>query len=153
GTAIVQMMDVAPSIVPTTDPFEIHEGQTVTIANLGTFTDPGITDPTAGTVESFTALIDWKDGSSPEALTLTWSTAADGSKTLGNLGGASHFYADNDRDGVLDNIYNVTIALAEDDTGQVIGIFQVRVLNFNPTPQPIFASDVSPQGVTELHLV
>jgi hypothetical protein len=31
------------------------------------FTDPGFSNPLAGTEETFTATIDWGDGSAPEA--------------------------------------------------------------------------------------
>ncbi len=149
----VLVVNVAPTILPTTDVAQIIEGDTVTVTDLGAFTDPGFDNPAAGTFESFTATIDWHDGTPVETLTgVGWTTGSPGVKTMGQLGGASHKYVDNDRDGTPDFRYNPEITLVDDDTGEVVGVFTIEVRNSTPVLKSISATDVNTKGETTLTL-
>jgi hypothetical protein len=76
----------------------------------GTFEDPGFDGQPGGTVESFTATIDWGDGTSaPEQVTPTWESGSPGVLTSGLVQG-SHPYAD-------DGEYTVTVEVCDDDGG------------------------------------
>ena len=144
--------NVAPSLDLTDEAFEINEGETLTIADLGVFTDPGFNNPAnpnGASVESFSYEIDWGDGTPTETgeLPATVVDGAQGVLTMGTLAD-SHFYADNDSD----NLYTVTVTLSDDDGGSVTESIVVTVLNVNPTLDPISATDVSAQGFTTLEL-
>jgi len=148
---VIAVANVSPTIAPTSEVKAIIEGQTVTYVNLGTFTDPGFDNPALGTVESFSATIDWGDGTAPETLTgLTWTTGSEGVPTIGNLGGASHTYLDNDLDGTPDFHYNPVITLYDDDSGEVVGVFTIEVRNSTPVLISIVATDVNTKGETTL---
>ncbi|MEX2307120.1 MAG: hypothetical protein WD738_05985 [Pirellulales bacterium] len=173
----IQVNNVAPTLTLTSDFFSVNEASTMTIADLGTFTDPGFTD--AGnnppSSETFTYWIRWGDGTietgklpssvvngmhpdmlTPEVIIPTIGMLSDG-----------HFYADNDTpnaaDNIVDNKYTITVRLADDDMSAnfaagVNGVdyvekqIVVEVLNVNPTLQPITATDVEPTGRTTLNL-
>ena len=107
--------NVTPTIAPITDA-EVLEANLFELTPMGepprvTFTDPGVAD-------TFTATVDWGDGTATESLAVTFAGGA------GSLDG-SHVYADN-------GLYTVTITLTDDDTGVAVADFQVRVDNLNP---------------------
>jgi PKD repeat protein len=159
-TFLVNVLNVKPSLTLTDESFTINEGQTVTIPNLGTFTDPGFNNPLnplkqpGGSVETFSYKVNWGDGQEDTGLLpTTLINGAEGVLTLGTLGSHSHFYADNDTIGVVDNKYTITVTMTDDDGGVEVQTFEVTVLNVNPTLQPIFATDINANtGTTTLTL-
>ena len=75
-----------------------------------TFDDPGFDSQPMGTEESFTATIDWGDGTpEPEQVTPTWVSGLAGVPTSGLVQG-SHSYADAGE-------YTVTVEVCDDDGG------------------------------------
>jgi PKD repeat protein len=159
-TFTIHVNNVAPELTLTTEQFTINEGQTLVLPSLGTFTDPGFSDPNnppSGSVETFTYTINWGDGNidtgqlpatvnngarpnpaTPELTILTTGTLAN-----------SHFYADND----ADNKYTITVTLIDDDGGMDVKSFEITVLNVNPTLDPIAATDIDANtGTTTLTL-
>lgn len=85
---------------------EVREGHPMSIAV--TFTDPGFDGP-SGTVENFTAVIDWGDGNSQPAgqITITETPGGPGVPTQGTIA-ASHTYVDG-------GIYRITVKVYDDD--------------------------------------
>lgn len=157
-TLQITVSNVDPTLTLTDEQFTLNEGETLTIPDLATFTDPGF-DNLANTLDSsnggetqelFTYTIDWGDGTPVESFgpgDMVRTSGSPGVETTGSFGG-SHFYADND----ADNKYTITVALADDDGGVDVRTIEVTVLNVNPTLDPIAATDVSAQGVTVLDL-
>jgi len=93
------------------------EAQTISITDIGTFTDPGF-----GTSETFTYTIDWGDDTSPDSGAATIDTAGSaGTPTAGSFNG-SHVYVD-------DGVYTVTVTITDDDGGSDTETFQVTVSN------------------------
>ncbi|HMO87472.1 MAG TPA: PKD domain-containing protein, partial [Lacipirellulaceae bacterium] len=148
--------NVPPTLVLTTEQFEINEGDTLTIPLLGTFSDPGFDNPAnAGNAanggevaETFTYIIDWGDGT-VESFTMpaTRISGGPGVPTTGTLAG-EHRYLDNDED----NKYTITVTLMDDDGGVAVGSFEITVWNVNPTLKPVSATDVNAFGQTTLTL-
>ena len=89
-----------------------------------TFTDAGFTSVLAGTQETFTATIDWGDGSSIGAGTLSVVNGAAGKVTTGTVSG-SHTYA-------TAGTYTVTVTVQDDDSGTSIVTFPVTVNSAAP---------------------
>jgi PKD repeat protein len=155
-TFTIVVENVAPTLTLTQQEFVVNEGETLSIADLGTFIDPGFDNAlNAGNAanggeveETFTYTIDWGDGT-VETMRLPASRAsgAAGVLTTGSLAD-SHFYADND----ADNKYTITVTLADDDGGVDSQSIEVTVLNVNPTLDPIRATDVTSGGETTLRL-
>ena len=92
-----------------------------------TFTDPGFDLTVAGTEESFTATIDWGDGTTEPVgdITLTEVPGSEGILTTGTIN-AMHAYAD-------DGMYTVTVTVMDDDGGSAMQQFTVTVNNVAPT--------------------
>ena len=84
--------------------------------DFGTFADAGFTFAAAGTTESFTATVDWGDGSN-EPLTPSWTSAG---LSAGTLGSRNHAYATH-------GVKTVTVTVFDDDGGQVSKQFAVTV--------------------------
>ena len=102
GTAKVQVANVAPTLT-VVGPQTIAEGSTLSLENIGAFTDPGFNnpantlDPTNGgeVAETFTYTINWGDGTAIDAGVPTIDQAgANNILTAGSFDG-SHIYADN----------------------------------------------------------
>ncbi len=150
-TFTIVVDNVAPTLTLTGDRFRINEGDTLTVANLGTFTDPGYDNALAlsgQTQETFTYTIDWGDGTVETGQLPSGRTSGrQGVLTTGTLAD-SHRYLDND----ADNLYTITVTLADDDGGTTTKSIDVEVLNVDPTLEPITATDVSSLGVTTLEL-
>lgn len=147
-TFTVIVNNVAPTLTLTSQQFTLDEGQTLSIANLGSFTDPGFDNPARGTTETFHYTINWGDGT-VETLqpVATRTNGGPGVATTGALTD-SHRYLDND----ADNRYTITVTLFDDDGGFSVRSFDVTVFNVNPTLQPISATDVDALGQTTLQL-
>jgi len=108
-----------------------NEGTQISIADVGTFTDPGYNNPLnpipgGETTETFTYTINWGDGSADESGTATIDAlGGPGTPTAGSFGG-SHIYADN-------GIYTVTVTVFDDDGGSHQLTFTITVNNVAPT--------------------
>ena len=141
-----------------TDPFVLNEGQTLTISNLGTFTDPGLRQ-SGQRRQRRQRRRDRGDCSPTRSTGATArskrcncrrraSSGSPGVLTAGTLAD-SHFYADND----ADNKYTITVTLSDDDGGVDVKSFEITVFNVNPTLQPVSATDVNANGQTTLTAV
>ncbi len=108
----------------------IAEGSELSIAQIGSFTDAGFDNPSnpapvGPTTETFTYTINWGDGTTVDAGSV--STVVQGSPgvfTTGSFGGA-HTYAD-------DGFYTVTVTITDDNGGSDVKTFQVNVTNAAP---------------------
>jgi PKD repeat protein len=155
-TLSIVVENVPPSLTLTDHQFVIKEGETLTIPELGKFTDPGFDNSLNGgnaanggeTHELFTYTIDWGDGTvETKKAPATRVSGSPGVLTMGTLADF-HFYADNDRDVVVDNKYTITVTLADDDGDEAVKTFDVTVLNVNPKLEPVSATDVNTLGNT-----
>ena len=92
----------------------VDEGTTLDLAGgaLGSFADEG-------TQDTHTATIDWGDGTTAQAVSVT---EANGSGALSG----SHIYADN-------GVYTVRVTVFDDDGGLASDTFRVTVQNVDPT--------------------
>jgi IgGFc binding protein/Putative Ig domain/FG-GAP-like repeat len=84
---------------------------------VGTFTDPGFDNPALPSAESFSATIDWGDGSAPTAGVVTVVQGSSGVLTTGQIVGA-HAYANL-------GAYQVTVTVSDDDGGSSQGTFTI----------------------------
>ena len=148
--------NVAPTLVLTNRVLEIREGETLDLFDLATFSDPGFNnllntnDPSNGgeVTETFSYTIDWGDGTVETGqLPATVLGGSVGIDTLGTLID-SHLYLDND----ADNFFTVTVTLSDDDGGSDTEQITIvtRVINVDPTLEPITATDVNTKGETTL---
>ncbi|MGD9723903.1 MAG: PKD domain-containing protein [Pirellulales bacterium] len=124
----VTVNNVAPTLVVPPNQ-TVDEGSTLSIPNIGQFTDPGFDNPNntpSPTSETFTYAINWGDGTAPDTGPATIDAAGGiGSPTTGSFDG-SHIYADN-------GVYTVTVTVIDDDGGTTSATFQVTVNNVAPT--------------------
>jgi len=95
-----------------------HTGLDVSL-QVGTFSDPGFSNPAAGTVETFTATIDWGDATAAAAGNVTAVAGSIGSFTTGTIDG-SHQYA-------AAGTYQVSVTVADDDGGTDVQSFTLEV--------------------------
>ncbi len=105
ASTTANVANLAPTIVPATT-LTIEAGQTLTRA-FGQFTDPGFTNVVAGTTETFTANIDWGDGSTNTTGNLTVTQGQPGVLTSGVID-ASHVFT-------AAGTYTVTLTVTDDD--------------------------------------
>jgi hypothetical protein len=146
-TFTIEVRNVDPTLQLTNRVLQMNEGSTLTLNDLGIFSDPGFNNganPNGPSVESFHYSVDWGDGTLTENNQAP-ATVVDGGQgvlTTGTLTD-SHFYADNDDD----NFYTITVTLFDDDGGSHTQQIQVRVLNVNPTLFPLVATDVNTKGI------
>ncbi|MCC6493921.1 MAG: hypothetical protein IT424_12985 [Pirellulales bacterium] len=147
GTASAKVIvkNVAPTLAVAPNQ-TISEGSLLAIGAVGAFSDPGFdnpfntTDPDNGgeTTERFSYTIDWGDGSPLDLGAANIDAAGSiGAPTSGSFGG-NHTYADN-------GIYRVTVTVFDDDGGASEGVFQVTVVNVDPT----LAGVVTPLAIHE----
>jgi PKD repeat protein len=92
---------------------------------VATFTDPGFTNAAAGTVETFSATIDWGDGSALEPATVSFTPGSAGVPSTGMVS-TQHTYVD-------DGLYTVTVTVTDDDLDSGQTSFTVNVRNVAPT--------------------
>ncbi len=117
----VEVGNVAPSIDAGPD-LAGREGSPVSFSFL--FSDPGFDQPLAGTVEDFTATVDWGDGTS-EPLSVTEAPGGPGVASTGTMNG-THVFADN-------GVFAVTVTVCDDDGGCGSDVLTVDVANVAPT--------------------
>jgi PKD repeat protein len=112
----------------------VSEGQSLSFANLASFTDPGFDNPLNPTTpstgdplaESFTFDIDWGDGRDAViGMSVADINGSPGVPSSGTIPGA-HTYAD-------DGVYTVTVTVHDDNGGSDTQTFTVTVNNVNPT--------------------
>jgi PKD repeat protein len=110
----VTVNNVAPSITSISTA-AINEGGTANLAVA--FTDPG-------TLDTFTAVVDWGDGSTPETINLSAGTTSFN---------ATHAYPDDDPTGTASDNYTIAVTLTDDDTGADSDSTTLTVNNVAPT--------------------
>ncbi|MBX2997504.1 MAG: DUF11 domain-containing protein [Caldilineaceae bacterium] len=140
-TLTITVTNVAPTVRAAGD-ITRNEGQSFTLTNIVTFTDPGWSDPgRLKASETFTYSINWGDTS--PVITGTVTTIINGGPgilTRGAITG-SHTYADN-------GIYTVTVRIYDDNGGMGTDSF-VATVNFNvpPTITNIAAAQFITEGL------
>ncbi len=117
----IRVSNVAPTVDAGADA-AADEGSP--IAFTFTFTDPGFDQPAAGTVEDFTAAVDWGDGTSAP-LAANEVPGNPGVPTTGTID-ATHVFADN-------GVYTVTVTVCDDDGGCGSDALAVDAANVAPT--------------------
>jgi PKD repeat protein len=141
-TVIVTVNNVLPTLNAGADQ-TADEGTFITL-DPATFTDPGFDNPAGGTVEDFTAAIDWGDGNSEPLvdITLVEVPGAEGILTTGTID-ATHAYGDN-------GIYTVTVTVQDDDGIAVSDTFQVTVNNVAPALTVVGAHTIAEGALLSL---
>jgi Ca2+-binding RTX toxin-like protein/PKD repeat protein len=122
----LQALNVPPDLTMPSDRV-VAEGSVITLGQGAMFEDRGFSDATWGTVEEFTATIDWGDGTPLEQGTVVTSLVSTtrGTVTTGRILG-SHTYGDN-------GDYTVTVTVSDDDGGFRSGSLRVSVYNEAPS--------------------
>jgi CSLREA domain-containing protein len=116
-TVTATIANVAPSVVPA--PAATVLRNTPVTMQVASFTDPGFTSSMAGTQETFTATIDWGDGTGVVAGSVSVTQGSAGVLTTGAVSG-THTYA-----GAGD--YDVRVTVADDDGDAQSASFTVHV--------------------------
>ena len=91
----------------------------------GRFTDPGFTSVMAGTVETFTATVDWGDGSAVETMTADVVEGAEGVLTVGTFT-AQHVYA-------AGGVYTAAVTVADEGGAEATTTFQYGIADIQIT--------------------
>ncbi len=115
--------NVDPTVAAATNQ-TFNEGESF-LLNVATFSDPGFTLPAAGTQETFTANINWGDGTPVQPGTLVVVMGSAGVVTTGTVSG-THTYAQNGQ-------YSANVTITDDDGGVGTATFLVTVRNLAPT--------------------
>ncbi|MCA9214985.1 MAG: VCBS repeat-containing protein, partial [Planctomycetales bacterium] len=136
SSAVIE--NVRPSLTQTVD-VEVFEDELLAIT-AGTFTDPGFNNNTAGTQETFSATIDWGDGTPVDSATVTVINGGIGTLTSGAIGG-SHTYA-------APGTYTARVTVIDDDGGLSSTTFSVQVNQFYFTPDLTIADISGNEGQT-----
>ena len=130
-TSPVTVNNVAPILVPGPPQAFVlpREGQVEFLSQqVATFTDPGFDCPTCDppTVESFTAIIDWDDGTvetdQDDNVSIDWTTGSLGTPTTGTVTG-SHLFTE-------PGVFEVVVTVTDDDAGQDSTSFTVSIARF-----------------------
>ena len=120
--AMASIANVPPSVTAAAAQ-TVEEGSPLQLT-VATFTDPGFTSVAAGTQETFTATIDWGDGSLVVPGQVSATSGAFGTPTSGSVVGG-HTYQD-------DGTYTVTVTVMDDDGGHGTATFLVTVTDVRP---------------------
>ena len=134
GTATIA--NVAPTATTLVGP-EVIAGSPVNIS-VATFVDPGYTNAAAGTQETFSAEIDWGDGSGAQPGTITVQQGEAGRATQGVVSG-THTYQNA-------GTYTVLVTVHDDDGGVDIAELSVVVLEGQSNGLRIVDFDKNAQG-------
>ena len=126
STTTATISNVAPALVPAVDQ-SVDQGAELSLA-VASFTDPGFTDAIAGSTESFTATIDWGDGTISTGVIST-TPGAVGVLTTGSVAG-NHTYS-------VPGSYTVQVTVADDDGGSSSTSFAVDVADIPASLGPI----------------
>ncbi|NQW18543.1 MAG: hypothetical protein HQ478_13760, partial [Chloroflexi bacterium] len=117
-TLVVTVNNVVPAVVAGVDvEFVIHD---VVSVDAGTFSDPGFDRFVSGTLEDFTATIDWGEGP-VESLVVTEIPGSDGVLTTGSLTAGSHVF-------LFPGNYTATVTITDDDGGVTSDTLQIVIL-------------------------
>lgn len=119
GAFNVHVQNVAPKVKPSSAQ-AMETGALVTLT-LATFTDPAFINALAGGTpgEGYAATVDWGDGSSPEAATVSIIDGAPGRPTTGRVTG-SHRYT-------VAGTHKVTVTVSDGDSAPVSVHFYASV--------------------------
>ncbi|EMI17619.1 metallophosphoesterase, partial [Rhodopirellula maiorica SM1] len=116
GATVATIANVAPS---TTQPSnQTATAETSKTFTLGTFTDPGFSFGSSS--ETFSAIVDWGDGTSIQSITPTVTNGSVGTATTGGLPATSHTFS-------TTGTYTVTVTVNDDDGGSATSSFDVTV--------------------------
>jgi len=122
GTATFAV--IVSNVPPTVDAGTDQEtDEATTLSFTFTFSDPGFDFPPMGTVEDFTATVDWGYGP-PEPASLVEVPGGPGVPTTGTID-ATHTYGDN-------GVFAVVVTVCDDDGGCGTGTQTVTVGNVPP---------------------
>jgi ELWxxDGT repeat protein len=120
---LVTVTGVAP-MVTTLGNQQLDEGQTLSLTDIATFTDPGFTNAASQTVEAFTFEINWGDGITDTGAATVDVAGGVNALTSGSFDG-SHLYANS-------GVYPVTVRVTDDDGDTQTKTFTVTVNNVAP---------------------
>ena len=116
--------NVPPTITPAEDQTIVEDAELS--LDVATFADPGFTNQSAGSAETFTATIDWGDGTPVDVSTPKVTQGGQGTFTAGTVTGAHTYAGSGD--------YLVTLTVIDDDNGTASATFQVAVEDINVAP-------------------
>ncbi len=123
----VTVRNAAPSLVLIENQ-QFFENEAFTITELGQISDLGFANPAnpnGASLETFTARVDWGDGSSVENVVVNaGQTGSVGVPTTASLDGR-HVYAD-------DGVYTVQVMVSDDDGASSTSSFDIAVINAAP---------------------
>lgn len=128
ASTTLTVTNVAPTLSNVVLPSLLNEGDTATLT--GNITDPGIGD-------TFTLLVDWGDGSTPETFNFPAGTT---------VFTETHLYTDDNPSGTPSDTYTVTLTLADDDTGRDTATVQITVNNVVPILSATYATADIPEN-------
>lgn len=123
-SATVTVNNVAPTLSGVALNSPISENDVVTVT--GTITDPG-------TLDTFTLVVDWGDGSAPETFNYPAGTTSFTE---------THTYLDDNPTGTPSDVNTVSLTLTDDDTGTANANPTVTVNNLPPTLSNVAATPV-----------
>lgn len=118
----VTVSNVVPALQPVAATISAIRNQPLSQV-LASFADPGFDNVNTFTVESFSATIDWGDGTT-SAGTVQWTAGIPGTPTSGTVAG-QHLWSEA-------GTFTVTVTLTDDDGGEVSVAIQVLVENDAP---------------------
>jgi PKD repeat protein len=125
GSFDVTVLNIPPTVEAGEDQ-TVEEGFLLTL-DPATFEDVGFDNPLTGSVEDFTATIDWGDGTTEPTndITLIENPGDENNLTTGTVQ-AAHAYGD-------DGTYVVTVCVDDDDGGHTCDTLTVTVINVAPS--------------------
>ncbi|MBK9051528.1 MAG: DUF11 domain-containing protein [Chloroflexi bacterium] len=130
-TATVTVNNVAP-VLSAVNATNVNENGSTTLT--GTITDPG-------TLDTFSLVVDWGDGSAPQ----TFNYAA-GTTSFSE----THQYLDDNPTGTASDNVTISLTLTDDDTGSDTDGDTITVSNVAPTLSAVAATNVNENGTTTL---